>query len=69
MSSADKRNYLLSIFPHLKQENIGHSRSQTFVKTVFNGTRGKGVDVVLNSLSGKIWIFLETLKPTFEPKI
>ena len=57
MSSADKRNYLLSIFPDLKRENIGHSRSQNFVKTVLNGTRGKGVDVVLNSLSGKIWIF------------
>jgi fatty acid synthase len=54
VSSAAKRNYLLSTFPDLKRENIGHSRSQSFVKTVMNGTRGQGVDIVLNSLSGKL---------------
>ena len=53
VSSADKRNYLMSKFTDLKRENIGHSRSQSFVKTVMNGTKGKGVDIVLNSLSGR----------------
>lgn len=52
VSSKDKQRYLLDLFPGLEQQNIGHSRSQSFVHTVMNRTRGKGVDIVLNSLSG-----------------
>jgi hypothetical protein len=36
----------------LKPENIGNSRNTTFEKMVLENTAGKGVDYVLNSLSG-----------------
>ena len=52
VSSTVKQDHLLSLFPKLKKENIGHSRSVAFVNTVISGTGGKGVDVALNSLAG-----------------
>ena len=52
VSNEEKKNYLLKRFPKLKPENIGNSRSTTFEKMVLENTEGKGVDYVLNSLSG-----------------
>ncbi|KAL7030367.1 hypothetical protein ACKWTF_006628 [Chironomus riparius] len=52
VSNEDKKNYLLQRFPKLKPENIGNSRDTTFEKMVLENTEGKGVDYVLNSLSG-----------------
>ncbi|XP_042904027.1 fatty acid synthase [Parasteatoda tepidariorum] len=48
----DKRKYLRKIFPQVKEENIGCSRNITFENMVMKRTKGKGVDVVLNSLAG-----------------
>lgn len=51
VSSAEKKNFLLTKFPKLKPENVGNSRSTTFEKMILENTNGKGVDYVLNSLS------------------
>jgi len=52
VSTEEKKNFLLKRFPKLKPENIGNSRNTTFEKMVLENTEGKGVDYVLNSLSG-----------------
>jgi len=52
VSTEEKKNFLLKRFPKLKSENIGNSRNTTFEKMVLENTQGKGVDYVLNSLSG-----------------
>jgi len=52
VSTEEKKNFLLKRFPKLKPENIGNSRKTTFEKMVLENTQGKGVDYVLNSLSG-----------------
>jgi len=52
VSTEEKKNFLLKRFPKLKPENIGNSRNITFEKMVLENTQGKGVDYVLNSLSG-----------------
>jgi len=52
VSIEEKKNFLLKRFPKLKPENIGNSRNTTFEKMVLENTQGKGVDYVLNSLSG-----------------
>lgn len=51
VSTDEKRNYLLERFPQLKSSHIGNSRDTTFEKMILVGTKGKGVDFVLNSLS------------------
>jgi fatty acid synthase len=52
VSTEDKKNFLLKKFPELKPENIGNSRDISFETMIIKNTRGKGVDYVLNSLSG-----------------
>lgn len=54
VGSEEKRAYLLKIFPSLKSENIGNSRDESFEKMVMFNTEGKGVNYVLNSLSGDL---------------
>ncbi|XP_070508492.1 fatty acid synthase-like [Chironomus tepperi] len=51
VSTEEKRNYLLELFPKLKPENIGNSRDTSFEDMIMRNTNGKGVDFVLNSLS------------------
>lgn len=51
VSSEEKKNYLLSLYPKLKIKNIGNSRDLSFERMVSVNTKGKGVDYVLNSLS------------------
>ncbi|CRK94451.1 CLUMA_CG007958, isoform A [Clunio marinus] len=51
VGTTEKRNFLLDRFPSLKPEQIGNSRDVSFEKMVKFGTKGKGVDFVLNSLS------------------
>lgn len=53
--SASKREFLKKRFG-LPDEQIGDSRSDSFVQTVLRGTSGRGVDVVLNHLSGPLQI-------------
>jgi len=51
VSSADKRAYIESI--GVKPENIMSSRNLDFSDEIMSKTGGRGVDVVLNSLSGE----------------
>ncbi|EAT46623.1 AAEL002228-PA [Aedes aegypti] len=51
VGTAEKRKFLLSMFPKLKSENIGNSRDSSFEQMVKLRTKGKGVDYVLNSLA------------------
>lgn len=51
VSTEDKRKVLLDHFPQLKSDHIGNSRDTKFEKMICVGTKGKGVDFVLNSLS------------------
>lgn len=47
----EKKKYLLERFPQLSPNHIGNSRDTTFEKMIRVGTKGKGVDFILNSLS------------------
>lgn len=47
----DKKNYLLRTFPTLKADHISSSRTLQFEPMILDKTAGRGVDVVLNSLS------------------
>lgn len=53
--SASKLEFLKERFG-LSNDQIGDSRSDDFVRTVMNGTSGRGVDVVLNHLAGPLQI-------------
>lgn len=53
--SAAKRSFLKEMFG-LEDDQIGDSRSEDFVETVMRGTEHRGVDVVLNQLSGPLQI-------------
>ncbi|KAG5678935.1 hypothetical protein PVAND_008554 [Polypedilum vanderplanki] len=52
VGTEEKRKFLLENFSKLKPENIGNSRDTSFYKMVMTQTNGRGVDYVLNSLSG-----------------
>ena len=41
-------------FPKLKSEKIGNSRDASFEQMLMVNTKGKGVNHVLNSLSGEL---------------
>ncbi|KAG5669844.1 hypothetical protein PVAND_000135 [Polypedilum vanderplanki] len=59
----EKREFLLKNFPQLKSENIGNSRDTSFLRMIMKQTNKKGVDYVLNSLSGeKLMKSIECLK-------
>ncbi|KAG5865371.1 Fatty acid synthase, partial [Gonioctena quinquepunctata] len=51
VGSQEKREYLKETFPALKDHHIGNSRDISFEKMVMRGTKGRGVDIVLNSLA------------------
>lgn len=51
VGSEEKKKFLLERFPKLTPKHIGNSRDTTFEKMIRVGTKGKGVDFVLNSLS------------------
>ncbi|XP_056629975.1 fatty acid synthase-like [Diorhabda sublineata] len=51
VSTAEKREFLLKTFPQLKTEHIGNSRDLSFEHMIRKYTKGRGVDVVLNSLA------------------
>lgn len=54
VGTEEKKNYLLREFPSLPVENIFYSRDTSFEEDVMKATGGRGVDVVLNSLSGPL---------------
>lgn len=51
VGSAEKRAYLQSRFPQLKDTSFANSRDTSFEQHVLRHTAGKGVDLVLNSLA------------------
>ncbi|XP_068623911.1 fatty acid synthase-like [Battus philenor] len=51
VGSAAKRALIKRLFPSLKDSHIGNSRDVSFEEMVTRETRGKGVDLVLNSLA------------------
>ncbi|RYP80513.1 hypothetical protein DL770_006186 [Monosporascus sp. CRB-9-2] len=53
VSNDGKANYLVENF-QIKRENIFSSRDTSFLADVLSATGGRGVDVVLNSLTGEL---------------
>ncbi|KAL4239386.1 hypothetical protein ACF0H5_000203 [Mactra antiquata] len=51
VGSKEKKEYLKSRFPELTDRNFFNSRDTTFENGVMKATKGKGVDIVLNSLA------------------
>ncbi|KAG6462008.1 hypothetical protein O3G_MSEX013000 [Manduca sexta] len=51
VGTAEKRAFLRSRFPELPDANIGNSRDTSFEQLVQKRTRGRGVNLVLNSLA------------------
>lgn len=54
VSTNEKKQFLLDNFSKLKEENIGNSRESSFEQMIRVSTKGKGVDFVLNCLSGEL---------------
>ncbi|KUM55502.1 hypothetical protein ACN42_g11762 [Penicillium freii] len=53
VSTEEKKDYLVKAF-NLKREHIFHSRDSSFQQGILAATRGRGVDIVLNSLTGDL---------------
>ncbi|XP_067015128.2 fatty acid synthase isoform X2 [Anabrus simplex] len=53
VGSQEKKDFLLHRFPQLKESHIGNSRDTSFEQMVLEETNGNGVDIVLNSLTGR----------------
>ena len=51
VGSNDKRDFLKKEFPALKDRNFANSRDTSFEQHVLRETKGRGVDLVLNSLA------------------
>ncbi|XP_059048229.1 fatty acid synthase-like [Achroia grisella] len=51
VSTPEKRSFIKKLFPQLKDSHIGNSRDTSFEDMIRRETNGKGVDLVLNSLS------------------
>ncbi|XP_025419053.1 fatty acid synthase-like [Sipha flava] len=51
VGSKEKREFLKKTFPELSDKNISNSRNTSFERHVLRETKGRGVDLVLNSLA------------------
>ncbi|CAH1987550.1 unnamed protein product [Acanthoscelides obtectus] len=51
VGTQEKREFLKKEFPQLNDNNIGNSRDTTFEQMIYRETKGRGVDIVLNSLA------------------
>lgn len=51
VGSKEKREFLKKNFPLLKDSNIGNSRDSSFEQLIMRQTKGRGVNLVLNSLA------------------
>jgi NADPH:quinone reductase-like Zn-dependent oxidoreductase len=52
--SEKKKNFILKNYPMINESHIGCSRDKTFMDMVMKYTEFRGVDVVINSLSGDL---------------
>ncbi|GAB0090084.1 Fatty acid synthase [Sergentomyia squamirostris] len=50
VGSQEKREFLKNKFPQLTDRHIGNSRDSSFQQLIMRETRGRGVDLVVNSL-------------------
>ncbi|KAG5889542.1 hypothetical protein JTB14_024951 [Gonioctena quinquepunctata] len=55
VGSKEKKEYIRKMFPKLEDKNIGNSRNSSFEELVMENTGGKGVDLLLNSLSAELF--------------
>ncbi|XP_025263530.1 fatty acid synthase-like, partial [Camponotus floridanus] len=46
-----KRHFIRKTFPSIPEDHIGNSRDTSFEQMIIQETRGRGVDIVLNSLA------------------
>lgn len=53
VSTDEKKEFLVKTFG-IKRENIFNSRDASFLTGILAATNGKGVDIVLNSLTGDL---------------
>jgi NADPH:quinone reductase-like Zn-dependent oxidoreductase len=53
VSTEEKKDYLVKTF-NLKREHIFNSRDSSFQRAILAATGGRGVDIVLNSLTGDL---------------
>ncbi|KAI9781322.1 MAG: Type I Iterative PKS [Peltula sp. TS41687] len=53
VSTEEKRDFLVNTFG-IRRENIFNSRDSSFLPGILAATNGKGVDIVLNSLTGDL---------------
>ncbi|XP_045453923.1 fatty acid synthase-like [Melitaea cinxia] len=51
VGTQEKRDFIKRLFPQLKDSHIGNSRDTSFEAMIKEQTNGKGVDLILNSLS------------------
>lgn len=51
VGTQEKRQFIRQTFPQIPDSHIGNSRSTSFEEMVMRETNGRGVDMVLNSLS------------------
>jgi len=51
VGTLEKREYLKKKFPQLTDRHIGNSRNTSFEELILTETQGRGVDIVLNSLT------------------
>ncbi|XP_052739226.1 fatty acid synthase [Bicyclus anynana] len=54
VSSSKKKMFLLTLFPELKEDQIGFSRDIAFKYMVLNKTNGIGCDIVITSVKGDL---------------
>ncbi|XP_011688861.1 PREDICTED: fatty acid synthase-like [Wasmannia auropunctata] len=51
VGTSDKQNFIKQTFPTILDEHIGNSRDTSFEQMIMQQTKGRGVDIVLNSLA------------------
>jgi len=51
VGTSDKRIFIKKMFPTILDEHIGNSRDTSFEQMIMRQTKGRGVDIVLNSLA------------------
>lgn len=51
VGSIEKRDFIRKTFPSIPEDHIGNSRDTSFEQMIIQGTKGRGVNIVLNSLA------------------
>ncbi|XP_031358296.1 fatty acid synthase-like [Photinus pyralis] len=64
VGTEEKRKFIMETFPEIPASHIGNSRDTSFVQMVLKHTKGRGVDLVLNSVAEeKLKATLQCLAP------